>query len=71
MLLCCRGKIVMRGHSLPHAVPIQMLYNKHVKDNNDDDKDNAAKMETLLEDVCQHLRAYLSRQEQVNELKER
>ena len=64
------GKVIMRGHSLPHAVPIQTLFSKHFA-RLEDNRDQAAKMEAFLEDVSKHLRGFLSRQQQFSDLREK
>jgi len=59
--------ILLRGHSLPNAVPVNQLFEKHIQI--DDQREQAAKMESFLNDLSRHLRAFLSRQKQLDDLR--
>ena len=60
---------MLQSHSLPHAVPIQSLYSKHVKDA--ENREQADSVAELLEDIRRHLRSFLSRQQQCKELQQK
>jgi len=57
------GKMVLKGHSLPHEVPTLELYKRALEEEGE--------VRPLLHTLATHLRAALSRQQQVEELKER
>lgn len=57
------GKMVLKGHSLPHEVPTLELYKRAVEE-------EEGEVRPLLLTLATHLRAALSRQQQVEELRE-
>jgi len=60
---------MLQGHSLPHAVPIQALYRKHVTEAGE--RDQAECVADLLKDTSKHLRGFLSRQQQCRDLQQK
>lgn len=61
------GKIIIKGHSLPHSVPTQELYRQELAK---EGHTGAAVVRPLALTLAKHLRAGLSRQMQVDELKD-
>ena len=67
-IICSSGP-VLQGHSLPHAVPIQALFRKHVTEA--EAREQADSVADLLEDTNRHLRGFLSRQQQCRDLQQK
>ena len=61
---------MLQSHSLPHAVPIQALYRRHVTEAGEQ-REQADSVAALLEDTNRHLRGFLSRQQQCTELQQK
>jgi len=62
-----RNQAVLRGHNLPHAVPTRSLYIEYFE-NADNHGDQLA---PFIEAVAKHLRAFLSRKQQCDQLRNR
>jgi len=60
---------LLRGHSLPHAVPVKSLYNKHFPQGPSGGRNQDKNLRNFLADIFRHLRAFLSRQQQFNDMK--
>lgn len=65
-----KGRIYLRGHSLPSAVPVTDLYSEYfeVQESSKNSSDN---LNLFLDSVMKFLRAFLSRQAQFQELKDK
>ena len=63
----------LRGHSLPPGVPVNSLFSKYCKPagHDEDQEDLYNKLRNFLSNTFNHLRAFLSRQHQYNQMKER
>ena len=66
--ICSNGP-QLQGHSLPHAVPIQVLYRRHVTEAGE--REQADCVASLLEDTSKHLRGFLSRQQQCRDMQQK
>eukprot|EP00092_Neocalanus_flemingeri_P103460 GFUD01132414.1.p1 GENE.GFUD01132414.1~~GFUD01132414.1.p1 ORF type:complete len:291 (-),score=78.79 GFUD01132414.1:151-1023(-) len=61
-----RTQAVLRGHTLPHAVPTRSLYREYFEDADD----HSEQLEPFIRSVAKHLRAFLSRKHQCDQLRE-
>jgi len=62
-----RGRMFMRGHTLPHSVPTKELFDKFL-----DKMENSyqsTQLAPFLDEVMRYTRSYLSRQQQFRDLK--
>jgi len=64
-----KGRISLRGHSLPPSVPVTDLYRQYF-DQEEATKHSSASLNPFLSSVMKYLRAFLSRQSQFEELKD-
>ena len=64
------GKMVLKGHSLPHEVPTQEVYREVVADT-EEGVQGGPLVRPLALAIYSHLRAVISRQQQVQEMKDR
>jgi len=62
-----RNQAVLRGHTLPHAVPTRSLYSEYFEDT----EDHSDQLDPFIRSVAKHLRAFLSRKQQCDQLRER
>eukprot|EP00092_Neocalanus_flemingeri_P036758 GFUD01040018.1.p1 GENE.GFUD01040018.1~~GFUD01040018.1.p1 ORF type:complete len:306 (-),score=87.80 GFUD01040018.1:77-946(-) len=62
-----RTQAVLRGHTLPHAVPTRSLYTEYFEDA----EDHSEQLAPFIRSVAKHLRAFLSRKQQCDQLRER
>jgi len=62
-----RQKAVLRGHTLPHAVPTRSLYMEYFED----DDNHSQQLAPFIKSVAAHLRAFLSRKHQCDQLRKR
>jgi len=60
-------KAVLRGHTLPHAVPTRSLYDEYFEDVDD----HSQQLAPFIKTVSKHLRAFLSRKDQCDRLRQR
>lgn len=60
-----QDRLVLKGHTLPHAVPVRKLYGQYIADTS---KDAGKTLSTLLKAIFRYLRGFLSREDQVEEL---
>jgi len=60
-------KAVLRGHTLPHAVPTRSLYDEYFEDVDD----HSQQLAPFIKTVSRHLRAFLSRKDQCDRLRQR
>jgi len=63
-----KGRIYLRGHDLPPAVPVTDLYKDHFEQ--EEDKYSSTNLNPFLDSVMKFLRSFLSRQAQFQELKD-
>merc|ERR1719430_3115720 len=59
-------KAVLRGHTLPHAVPTRSLYDEYFEDVDD----HSQQLAPFIKTVSKHLRAFLSRKDQCDRLRQ-
>lgn len=59
-------KAVLRGHTLPHAVPTRSLYDEYFEDVDD----HSQQLAPFIKSVSKHLRAFLSRKDQCDRLRQ-
>ena len=64
------GKMVLKGHSLPHEVPTQEVYREVVAAAEEGGQEGPL-VRPLALAIYGHLRAVISRQQQVEEMKDR
>merc|ERR1711874_142320 len=70
-LLLSREGSSLRGNTLPQAVPVKSLFSKYCQAGGEDGETRDTNLRSFLSQTFRHLRAYLSRLQQFNELKER
>jgi len=63
-----QGRMISQGHNLPHSVPLKKLHSDYLMNLSSQDRHECLK--TLLKTIMRYLRAYLSREDQFQELKE-
>eukprot|EP00092_Neocalanus_flemingeri_P056583 GFUD01067098.1.p1 GENE.GFUD01067098.1~~GFUD01067098.1.p1 ORF type:complete len:291 (-),score=71.71 GFUD01067098.1:193-1065(-) len=62
-----RTQAVLRGHNLPHAVPTRSLYTEYFEDV----ENHSEQLAPFIRSVAKHLRAFLSRKQQCDQLRQR
>jgi len=62
-----KQKAVLRGHTLPHAVPTRSLYVEYFEDSDD----HSQQLAPFIQAISRHLRAFLSRKLQCDQLRQR
>jgi len=62
-----KGRMFLRGHTLPHSVPVKDLYSKFFE--RSQESYQSTQLAPFLEEVMRYTRAYLSRQHQFQELR--
>lgn len=62
-----RQRAVLRGHTLPHAVPTRSLYAEYFEEADD----HSQQLAPFIKIVSAHLRAFLSRKHQCDQLRKR
>jgi len=66
-MMFTRQKAVLRGHTLPHSVPTRSLYEEYFEDEDDHGK----QLPPFIQAIARHLRAFLSRKHQCDQLRNR
>jgi len=68
-----QGRMVLRGHSLPHEVETRKLFQEFCRDMRDDgtDKNLSQRISPFVNEISRNLRAFLSRRQQWEELREK
>jgi hypothetical protein len=66
-MMFSRQKAVLRGHTLPHSVPTRSLYAEYFEDEDDHGK----QLPPFIQAIARHLRAFLSRKQQCDQLRNR
>ena len=62
-----QGRLVMTGHNLPHAVPVRKFYGTYIEDVKNS---TGHTLSTFMKSNFRCLRAFLSRENQVEELRQ-
>ena len=62
-----QGRLVMTGHNLPYAVPVRKFYGTYIEDVKSSTEHT---LSTFLKSNFRCLRAFLSREDQVEELRQ-
>jgi len=62
-----RQNAIMRGHTIPHAVPIRSLYSEYFEDS----ENHAEQLAPFIKSIAAHLRAFLSRKQQCERVRKR
>ena len=62
-----RNKVVLRGHTIPHAVLTRSIYSEHFENHPNPN----INVEPFLKTIASNLRAFLSRKQQCDALQNR
>ena len=62
-----RQNAIMRGHTIPHEVPIRSLYSEYFEDS----ENHAEQLAPFIKSIAAHLRAFLSRKQQCERVRKR